>query len=223
MQDIRTFHPRRGRMSDARIEAVATLLPRYGVPEGLLDLDALFAGRPVALEIGFGLGHATLEMALDDDTTGILAVDVHTPGVARLLQEVDDHGLEHVRVVHDDAVDLLRQRIPEASLAAIRIFFPDPWPKARHHKRRIVRPDLVSLMASRLAPGGTMHCATDWAPYAEAMLEVLTAEPLLVNAYEGFAPRLERPMTKFERTGIEKGHEVADLVFARRTGDGEIG
>jgi tRNA (guanine-N7-)-methyltransferase len=223
MQDIRTFHPRRGRMSDARIEAVATLLPRYGVPDGPLDLDALFAGRPVALEIGFGLGHATLEMALDDDTTGILAVDVHTPGVARLLQEVDDHGLEHVRVVHDDAVDLLRQRIPEASLAAIRIFFPDPWPKARHHKRRIVRPDLVSLMASRLAAGGVLHCATDWAPYAEAMLEVLTAEPRLVNAYADYAPRLERPMTKFERTGIEKGHEVADLVFVCRTDDGAIG
>jgi tRNA (guanine-N7-)-methyltransferase len=223
MQDIRTFHPRRGRMSDARIEAVATLLPRYGIPDGPLDLDALFPGRPVALEIGFGLGHATLEMALDDDTTGILAVDVHTPGVARLLQEVDDHAVEHVRVVHDDAVDLLRQRIPEASLAAIRIFFPDPWPKARHHKRRIVRPDLVSLMASRLVAGGVLHCATDWAPYAEAMLEVLTAEPLLVNAYDDYAPRLERPMTKFERTGIEKGHEVADLVFVRRTDDGAIG
>ncbi len=220
MQDIRTFHPRRGRMSDAKIEALAMLLPRYGVPDGPLDLEALFAGRPVALEIGFGLGHATLEMALDDDTTGILAVDVHTPGVARLLQEVDEHGLDHVRVVHDDAVELLRERIPEASLVAIRIFFPDPWPKARHHKRRIVRPDLVSLMASRLVAGGGLHCATDWTPYAEAMLEVLTCEPLLVNAYDDYAPRLERPMTKFERTGIEKGHEVADLVFVRRADEG---
>jgi tRNA (guanine-N7-)-methyltransferase len=216
VQDIRTFHPRRGRMSDARIEAVAVLLPRFGVPDGPIDLAALFGGRPVALEIGFGLGHATVEMALDDDTVGILAVDVHTPGVARVLQEIDERGLDNVRVVHDDAVDVMRQRIPESSLAAIRVFFPDPWPKAKHHKRRIVRPDLVSLMASRLQPGAVLHCATDWAPYAEAMLDVLSAEPLLVNAYDEYAPRLERPMTKFERSGIEQGHEVADLVFRRR-------
>jgi tRNA (guanine-N7-)-methyltransferase len=121
-------------------------------------------------------------------------------------------------VVHDDAVDLLRDRIAIATLAAIRVFFPDPWPKARHHKRRIVRPDLVSLMASRLHPGGVLHCATDWAPYAESMLDVLGAEPMLVNAYDGYAPRLERPMTKFEHAGIEKGHDVADLVFVRQVG-----
>jgi len=218
MRDIRTFHPRRGRMSDAKLEAVATLLPRYGVPDGGIDVATLFGGRPVALEIGFGLGHATLEMALDDDTVGILAVDVHTPGIARLLQEIEEHDLDNVRVVHDDAVDLLRERIVESSLAAIRIFFPDPWPKARHHKRRIVRPDLVSLMASRLEPGGVLHCATDWAPYGEQMLEVLRGEPTLQNAHEDYAPRLERPMTKFERTGLEKGHEVVDLVFVRRSG-----
>jgi tRNA (guanine-N7-)-methyltransferase len=216
MQDIRTFHPRRGRMSAAQTDAVATLLPRYGVPDGPIDTATLFGGLPVVLEIGFGLGHATVEMALDDDETGILAVDVHTPGVGRLLLEIEEHGLDNVRVVHDDAVELLRARIEESSLAAIRIFFPDPWPKARHHKRRLVRPDLVALMASRLREGGVLHCATDWAPYAEAMLEVLTAEPLLVNEYDGFAPRLERPMTKFERTGIDRGHQVSDLVFSRR-------
>jgi tRNA (guanine-N7-)-methyltransferase len=218
MQDIRTFHPRRGRMSAAQVDAVATLLPRYGVPDGPLDTATLFGGRPVALEIGFGLGHATVEMALDDDGTGILAVDVHTPGVGRLLLEIEERGLDNVRVVHDDAVELLRERIADEALAAIRVFFPDPWPKARHHKRRIVRADLVSLMAARLRPGGVLHCATDWEPYAEAMLEVLRAEPLLVNEYDDYAPRLERPMTKFERTGIEKGHEVADLVFTRRAG-----
>jgi len=218
MQDIRTFHPRRGRMSAAQIDAVATLLPRYGVPDGPIDTATLFDGRPVALEIGFGLGHATVEMALDDDETGILAVDVHTPGVGRLLLEIEERGLDNVRVVHDDAVDLMRQRLGEESLDAIRVFFPDPWPKAKHHKRRIVRPDLVSLMASRLRPGGVLHCATDWAPYAESMLEVLRAEPLLLNDYDDYAPRLERPETKFERTGIDKGHDVADLVFTRRDG-----
>jgi tRNA (guanine-N7-)-methyltransferase len=218
VQDIRTFHPRRGRMSAAQADAIATLLPRYTVPPGPLDVVTVFAGRPVVLEIGFGLGHATVEMARADPGTGIVAVDVHTPGVARLLLEVEQLGLDNVRVVHDDAVELLRERVAESSLAAIRIFFPDPWPKARHHKRRIVRPDLVRLMASRLHPGGVLHCATDWAPYAEVMLEVLTAEPLLRNAYDGRAPRLERPLTKFERAGIERGHEVTDLVFVRRGG-----
>jgi tRNA (guanine-N7-)-methyltransferase len=202
-------------MSAAQTDAVARLLPRYGLPEGVLDAATLFGGRPVALEIGFGLGHATLEMAQADPGTGIVAVDVHTPGVARLLAAVDDLGLDNVRVVHDDAVELMRTRVPEGSLDAIRIFFPDPWPKARHHKRRIVRPDLVALMSSRLRVGGVLHTATDWVPYAESMLEVLDAEPSLRNRYAGAAPRLERPMTKFERQGLELGHEVTDLVFER--------
>jgi tRNA (guanine-N7-)-methyltransferase len=205
-------------MSPAQRAAVEALLPRYGVPDGPLDVATLFGGRPVVLEIGFGLGHATVEMARADPSTGIVAVDVHTPGVARLLLAIEEHRLDNVRVVHDDAVHLLRERVAESSLAAIRVFFPDPWPKARHHKRRLVRPDLVRLMASRLRPGGVLHCATDWAPYAEQMLEVLGAEPMLRNAYDGWAPRLERPMTKFELSGIEQGHEVADLVFVRRTG-----
>ncbi|HSN06537.1 MAG TPA: tRNA (guanosine(46)-N7)-methyltransferase TrmB [Candidatus Angelobacter sp.] len=217
MQDIRTFHPRRGRMSAAQRAAVETLLPRYAVPPGRIDVTTLFGGRPVALEVGFGLGHATVEMAQADPATGIIAVDVHTPGVARLLLAIEEHGLDNVRVVHGDAVELLRHRVDESSLAAVRVFFPDPWPKARHHKRRFVRPDLVRLMASRLRPGGVLHCATDWAPYADAMLDVLTAEPMLRNAYDGFAPRLERPTTKFERTGLERGHDVVDLVFVRRT------
>jgi tRNA (guanine-N7-)-methyltransferase len=213
--DIRTFHLRRGRMSAAKVDAVERLLPRYGLPEGPLDAQTLFDGRPVVLEIGFGLGHATIEMAQVDPGTGVVAVDVHTPGVSRLLSAVDELGLDNVRVVHDDAVDLMRTRIPESSLDAIRIFFPDPWPKARHHKRRIVRPDLVALMASRLRPGGVLHTATDWVEYAETMLQVLEAEPLLRNAYAGPAPRLERPMTKFERQGLAAGHEVTDLVFLR--------
>jgi tRNA (guanine-N7-)-methyltransferase len=209
---ILTFHPRRGRMTDAQRDAVHALLPRYGVPSGPVDTASLFTGRPVALEIGFGLGHATIEMAEADPTTGIVAVDVHTPGVARLLAEIERLGLDNVRVELGDAVDLLTDRIGEGTLDAIRIYFPDPWPKARHHKRRIVRPDLVRLMASRLLPGGMLHCATDWEPYAEAMREVLDAEPSLHDPYDGWAPRLERPLTKFERQGVEKGHVVRDLV-----------
>ncbi len=215
MQDIRTFHPRRGRMSPTQLDALGRLGPVYDLPEGPLDATTLFDGRPVALEIGFGLGDATVEMAQSDPGTCIVAIDVHTPGVARLLLAVDALGLGNVRVVVGDAVELLRERIPESSLSAIRVFFPDPWPKARHHKRRIIRPDLVSLMASRLVPGGELHCATDWAEYAESMREVLSAEPLLCDADAAGTPRLARPMTKFERTGLDKGHEVSDLVFVR--------
>ncbi len=214
MSDIRTFHARRGRMSEAKSEAIRTLLPALGVPAGPLDV-ALLDGRPLVLEIGFGLGHATVEMAQAEPGVGIVAIDVHTPGVARLLTEIHERGLENVRVVHGDAVEFLRERVAETSLAGIRAFFPDPWPRARHHKRRLVRPDLVALMASRLRPGARLHLATDWAPYAEAMIEVLEAEPLLVNAYEGLAPRGERPLTKFERAGLDQGHEVVDLVYVR--------
>jgi tRNA (guanine-N7-)-methyltransferase len=154
-------------------------------------------------------------MARADPGTGLVAVDVHTPGVGRLLLVVEDLGLDNVKVVHGDAVEFLRDCVPASTLSGVRAFFPDPWPKARHHKRRLVRPDLVSLMASRLRPGGTLHVCTDWAPYAEQMLEVLDAEALLCNSYERWAPRLERPMTKFEQAGIDKGHEVADLVYVR--------
>jgi tRNA (guanine-N7-)-methyltransferase len=214
MQDIRTFHPRRGRMSPTQLDALDRLGPTYDLPPGPLDPATLFGGRPVALEIGFGLGDATIEMAQAQPATGIVAVDVHTPGVARLLLAVEALELDNVRVVLGDAVELLRERIPESSLAEIRVYFPDPWPKARHHKRRIIRPDLVSLMASRLSPGGTLHCATDWEEYAESMLEVLIAEPTLRDT--GDRGRGARPSTKFERTGLEKGHTVTDVVFVRR-------
>ena len=216
MSEIRTYHPRRGRVTPTQAEALRTLMPRYAVPEGPLDVQPLFGGRPVVLEIGFGLGHATVEMAQADPGTGIVAADVHTPGVGRLLHEIEALGLDNVRVVHGDAVELLRERVDAGSLAGVRAFFPDPWPKARHHKRRLVRPDLVALIASRLRRGGALHVATDWEPYAESMLEVLDAEPTLRNAYERWAPRLERPLTKFERTGLEKGHQVRDLVYVRR-------
>lgn len=214
-RSVRTYHPRRGRMTEERKARTAELLPRYGLPAGPVDVAELGHGGPVVLEIGFGLGHATLEMAQADPSTTILAVDVHTPGVHRLLVRLDRLGITNVRVHEGDAVELLDERIPASSLAGVRIFFPDPWPKARHHKRRLIRPDLVRLMASRLQPGAPLHCATDWVPYAEAMVEVLDAEPLLRNAYPLWAPRLERPLTKFEQQGVEKGHEVRDLVYVR--------
>ncbi|GAA1925013.1 tRNA (guanosine(46)-N7)-methyltransferase TrmB [Streptantibioticus ferralitis] len=224
-QRIRTFHPRRGRVTAAQGDAINRLWPQWGldIDGSPLDLAALFgtpvapADIPVVVEIGFGMGDATADMAAADPAAGILAVDVHTPGQGHLLCLAEQNGLSNIRVANGDAIILLRDMLPSGSLAGLRVFFPDPWPKARHHKRRMIQPEFVSLAVSRLAPGATFHCATDWEPYAEQMLEVLSAEPELRNAYDGYAPRPDfRPMTKFERQGLDKGHVVHDLIFTRR-------
>ena len=220
---IRSFQPRRSRVTTAQRQALERLWPRWGIEiDGVtrLDLDALFGGRPVVLEIGFGMGEATAEMAAADPDTGILAADVHTPGQGNLLRLAEQRGLDNVRVANGDAVLLLREMLPPGpALAGVRVFFPDPWPKARHHKRRIIQPEFVELAASRMAPGALLHCATDWEPYAEQMLEVLSASPSLQNAVPGggYAPARAagRPETKFERQGIAKGHVVHDLLFRR--------
>ncbi len=219
---IRTFHPRRGRMSNRHADAFAELWPRLGltVQDGdrtPLDLTELF-GRdaPRVLEIGFGMGEGTAAMAAADPGRDYLAIEVHTPGIANLLALAGDRGLTNLRVAHGDAMELVRRLAP-ASLDAVHAFFPDPWPKARHHKRRLIQPANVALLRDRLAPGGTLHCATDWADYADGMAETLTADPDLVNAHDGFAPRPDsRPLTKFERRGIAAGRQIFDLVYRRR-------
>jgi tRNA (guanine-N7-)-methyltransferase len=203
---IRTFHPRRGRLTARHRESLAHLLPKYGF---------VVTERPLVLEIGSGMGEAALAMAAADPGRDYLAVEIHTPGVANLLAAVEERGLTNVRVVVGDALELLRDRIPPARLDAIHVYFPDPWPKARHHKRRLVQPAHVALLASRLAPGGRLHCATDDAGYAAAMLATLTASSL-VNCFESYAPRDERrPLTKFEQRAREAGRDVFDLVFRR--------
>jgi len=219
---IRTFHPRRGRLGERRGESYERLWPSLGVeiphhPHELLDLAGLF-GRtaPAVLEIGSGMGDATAEMAEADPGRDYLAVEVHTPGIANLLELVEARGLANVRLARGDALDLVRHMLEPASLDAIHAFFPDPWPKARHHKRRLILPENVALLRSRLRPGGTLHCATDWAEYAEVMLSTAEADPELVNAYGGFAPRPDwRPLTKFERRGQEAGRQIFDLIVTR--------
>lgn len=219
---IRSFHARRGRITQAQAAAIERHWDAWGVElDGSpLDLGALFgdAGLPVVLEIGFGMGDATARMAAADPGTGILAVDVHTPGQGNLLALADREGLRNVRVANGDAIVLLRDMLAPASLAGLRVYFPDPWPKAKHHKRRLVDAEFLALVAPLLRPGATVHLATDWEPYAEQMLEVLSAAPGLANAFpaEGFAPRPDfRPFTKFERQGLAKGHVVRDLLFTR--------
>ncbi|WP_432562124.1 tRNA (guanosine(46)-N7)-methyltransferase TrmB [Kineococcus sp. SYSU DK003] len=216
-EPVPSYKLRRGRMGVVRQEALETHLGRYAVPagEGPLDLAALFGNdRPVVLEIGSGMGDATLEMAQADPGTNVVAAEVHTPGVARLVQGLAGRGLTNVRILEGDGQHLLAQRIGSGSLAGVRVFFPDPWPKARHHKRRLVAPAFAALVADRLAAGGLLHCATDWEPYAEQMAQVLAAEPRLALSADRARPAW-RPVTRFEARGLALGHVVNDLQARR--------
>ena len=183
----------------------------------LISKKAFSRNAPTILEIGFGMGTTTAEIAAAHADSNYLAVEVHPPGVGSLCNLLDDQLLVNVKVIQHDAVEVLNDMIAPGSLAGIHIYFPDPWHKARHHKRRLVQPPLVALLASRLAATGYLHLATDWVPYAEHMLEVLSAEPLLKNTSIDYAPRPSwRPETKFERRGLKLGHEVRDLLFTTR-------
>ncbi len=220
---IRSFVLRQSRTSEAQQRAVDNLLPRFGIefaPE-FVDLDAAFGrNAPHIVEIGFGMGETTATIAAAHPDTDYLGIEVHTPGVGNLLKLLEAGHLANVRVIRHDAVEVLREMIPPDSLAGAHVFFPDPWPKKRHHKRRLIQSPFVGLLASRLAPGGYLHLATDWEEYAQQMLEVLRAEPTLENTVVDFAPRPDaRPLTKFETRGLGLGHGVRDLVFRRRDRD----
>jgi tRNA (guanine-N7-)-methyltransferase len=217
---IRSFVLRQGRTSPAQQRALDTLLPRYGVPFSTapVDLHALF-GRdaPVVLEIGSGMGETTAAIAHAHPAHDYLAVEVHGPGVGSLLNRIEADSLKNLRVIRHDAVEVVEAMIPHASLHGVHVYFPDPWPKKRHHKRRLLKPAFVHALAQRLSPGGYLHAATDWDDYAHEMLATFSAEPLLANTTEGFAPRPAwRPPTKFEARGVRLGHGVFDLVFRRR-------
>ncbi|MEV0696535.1 tRNA (guanosine(46)-N7)-methyltransferase TrmB [Saccharopolyspora sp. NPDC050389] len=191
------------------------------LPEGPLDLATWFGrSAPAVLEIGSGMGETTAQLVAAQPDANYLAVEVYKPGLAQLMLRAEKLEVTNLRLLRGDAIVLLREHIEPASLAEVRIYFPDPWPKKRHHKRRLVQPDSVRLIASRLAPGGVLHLATDWENYAEQMLEVCQAEPQLRNRYAdepgGWAPRPEwRPVTKFENRAHEEGREIRDLIFER--------
>lgn len=221
---IRSFVLRQGRLTTAQERAFFELWPKFGVdwtPGAPLDLRALFGNtHPVVLEIGFGNGESLARMAEADPGRNWLGVEVHGPGVGHLLLEIERLGLTNLRVIRHDAVELLSQGIAAGALDAVQLFFPDPWPKKRHHKRRILKPAFVALLARVIRPGGTFHTATDWEPYGEQMLEVLETpgSPFRNSAGPGrFAERpTSRPPTRFERRGQRLGHPVRDLVFVRR-------
>jgi tRNA (guanine-N7-)-methyltransferase len=206
-------------MGSGQQRALAELAPRFVLPyaAATLDASAVFGrNAPLALEIGFGMGAATAEVAAAQPAVDFIGIEVHEAGVGALLQRIEQRGLSNLRIVQHDAVEVLRSMIAPASLAGVHLWFPDPWPKKRHHKRRLVQPPFIALLASRLAPRGYLHCATDWQPYAEQMLAVLSAEPLLANTADAYAVRpATRPLTKFEQRGLTLGHGVWDLIFRR--------
>jgi tRNA (guanine-N7-)-methyltransferase len=240
---VRTFVVRAGRMGSGQTRALQTLAPLFVLAaprDRPLDLAAAFGRQaPTVVEIGFGMGHATAAFAAEHPQLNVLGMEVHPPGVGALLQLIDAQQLNNLRIVQDDAVDVLQRLVAPNSLAGLHVFFPDPWHKKRHHKRRLVQPHTARLLAERLAPGGYLHLATDWQPYAQQMLAVLDGEPLLRNqAYDttpdeakraasidvdpnaeverGYVPRpASRPLTKFERRGLALGHGVWDLMYTR--------
>ena len=219
-RSIRSYVLRAGRITEAQKRALAELLPRYGIPyaPAPVDLDAAFGRRaPRVLEIGIGNGETLVELASAMPATDFIGAEVHPPGIGHCLLTVETRGLTNVRVVAHDAVELLEHMIPPAALDEVLLYFPDPWPKKRHHKRRIVQPAFVALVASRLKAGGRFRLATDWEPYAAWMLEMLSASTDFTNVAldGGCIERPERGATRFERRGRRLGHRVFDLEFTR--------
>ena len=217
---IRSFVLRQGHFSPAQRQAYKALLPHFGIPFSSTPLDlarAFGRSNPKVLEIGFGMGETTAAIAAVQPEHDFLAVEVHAPGIAGLLRLIDRQNLTNVRIVRHDAVEVVQQMIAPGALAAVHVFFPDPWPKKRHHKRRLLQPAFVHALAERLAPDGYLHAATDWQNYATEILATFQAEPLLLNTASEFAPRpAYRPLTKFERRGLARGHDVWDIIFRRR-------
>ncbi|MEZ0232505.1 MAG: tRNA (guanosine(46)-N7)-methyltransferase TrmB [Methylophilaceae bacterium] len=218
---IRSFVLRQGRLTVAQQRAIDEVMPIFGVPyaPAPIDLNVVFgrADSPKILEIGFGMGESTAYIANLQPERDFLGVEVHTPGVGSLLKQIDELQLKNLRIIQHDAVEVLKHMVPDASLDGAHIFFPDPWHKKRHHKRRLIQAEFVKLLCSKLKVGAYLHVATDWQEYAEWVLDVLKQEPLLENTAQDYAPKPDyRPLTKFENRGIKLGHGVWDIVFKRR-------
>ncbi len=216
---VHTFVKRAGHMTDAQRRNYENLAEKWCIPyaENILNYEDVFKNRQsVTVEIGFGMGKATAIIAEQNPDKNYIGLEVHTPGVGKLLSEIDEKGLTNLYIIEYDAIEVLENMIPDSSVSAFHIFFPDPWPKKKHHKRRLVQRPRTDLLAKKLAPGGYLYMATDWEPYAEFALEQLVATPGLKNAYEGFAPHQEwRPETKFEHKGLEAERNIKELYFVR--------
>ena len=216
---IRSFVLRQGRVSNAQRRAYEDLLPKYGIPykKGLLNFEMVYGREaPRYLEIGSGMGETTVSIARSHPQNDYLAIEVYTPGVGSLLKQIEEFKLTNLRIVQHDAVEVVNNMFPQEYLDGIHIFFPDPWPKLRHHKRRLIQPEFISLLCKHLKSGGYIHVATDWNNYADQILEVMSNELSLTNTARDFVQRPEyRPLTKFEQRGLRLGHKVWDLVFKK--------
>lgn len=216
---IRSFVLRKGKITEAQQAAYERLIDQWSIPfaQAPIDAAAVFGRQaPLILEIGFGMGETSARIAHARPNDDFIGVEVFQAGVGAMLRRIETESIRNFRIIQYDAVEVLHHMIPPDRLAGVHIYFPDPWHKKRHHKRRLIQAPFVQLLASRLAHGGYVHCATDWEPYAQQMLEVLQAEPQLRNRHEGFAPRPDyRPLTKFEQRGLRLGHGVWDLIFER--------
>ena len=217
---IRSFVTRAGRLSTGQARALEEFGPQFllAYQKEMLDYAAAFGrAAPTILEIGFGMGDTTAHIARQMPEKNFIGVEVHTPGVGSLLKQIGEQAITNLRLIQHDAFEVLNHMIPDGSLAGVHIYFPDPWHKARHNKRRLIQPAFVKLLCEKLATGGYIHLATDWEDYAVQMLDVLGAEPALANTAEGYAPQpAYRPLTKFENRGLKLGHGVWDLVFTKK-------
>lgn len=220
LRSIRSFVLRQGHLSKAQARALEELMPIYGLPfsNQRIDFQEVFQNNaPTILEIGSGMGGATVDIAKNQPDKNFIAIEVHSPGVGSLLNLIHQHGLKNLRVIQHDAVEVLEQMIAKESLSGVHIFFPDPWPKKRHHKRRIIQPPFVAKIAEKLQKNAYLHLATDWEAYAQHMLEVCSADENLRNPHDDFAPKPDyRPLTKFEARGLARGHGVWDCIFLKR-------
>lgn len=222
LRQIRSFSCRQGRLTRGQLRALDEIWPVYGVEynQQPLDLDQLFNRQaPRVLEVGFGNGASLAEMAKSQPENDFIGIEVHRPGIGNLLLQIEEQAINNIRLCHHDAIEVLKQQIPDNSLDRFQLFFPDPWHKKRHHKRRIVQPSLLDLLAKKLKKGGVIHMATDWENYAQHMMKQLTAHPAFSNTQENnqFAPRPDyRPLTHFEQRGHRLGHDVWDLIFSHQ-------
>ena len=217
---IRTFVLRSGRISTAQRRSYETLFPLFGVKEdekSILDSSVIFGNdRPLTVEIGFGMGTATAEIANNNPLNNYLGIEVHKPGIGRLLWQIEKLALRNIRIIEGDAVEIIRRRIRDSTVSAFHLFFPDPWPKKKHHKRRLIKHPFTDLLAAKLLPGGYIYVVSDWEEYANWALLELSSTPGLVNKYDAFAEAQSwRPKTEFEQKGIKKNHNVCELFFVK--------
>lgn len=214
---IRSFVKRQGRTSKRQLDAINTLMPRYGIKFSgkPFDLALLFEREaPTVVEIGFGMGDTLARMALDNPQINYLGIEVHTPGIGNLLATIDEHNISNIRIINHDAVEVLQQSVTDGALDRVQIFFPDPWPKKRHHKRRLVQPNFITLLSRKIKSGGVLHIATDWENYAQYIEEMFLTNSKFTRL-PGDTPN-QRPTTKFEKRGLELGHGVWDLIYGRK-------